>query len=57
MAKQLTLKSVLLKAGDSDHPNWDSEEHVEVMEAYDPDPPAKKQESLTFEIMCYKVTF
>lgn len=41
MAKQSTLKSFFPKIGDSDQPNRDSEEYVEIMETYEPGPAAE----------------
>lgn len=57
MVKHLTLKSVLLKASDSDEPNRDSVEHVEVTETYYFGPTAKRQKRHKFENMLCKVTF
>lgn len=31
----MQLKRETVKAGDSDQPNWDSEEHAEITETYD----------------------
>lgn len=44
--EQQTLKCFFLKAGDSAEINRDSEEHVEIMETYDPGPAAKKQKCI-----------